>query len=363
MSNIRDQFGKPREGGSLNIISLKEGESKTLRLLPPMKSCIAKGQTGAYHKQHYGYEVSNPRDPTKTLARPFLCVEVRDGNDLTVVSCPECRKVEEVNQKLKDDMAKEMASGVSESQAKVKFDETYKWLQSHNLDKKWYIPVMLEDGNFGILKVPHAAKKAIDKARKQLKESEGLDLYDIDNGAWVKLSRTGTGRTTEYDAVVIKETRVLEGGTRATVTKTAPLSDDQLQAALELPDVLTSPLLVRSITKEQIQMLANGGGSTAEVEAILNLSTRVESTEVRSTPPPARQALPTQAVPVATKPSPTPVVEEDPDEKALRELQAKMAAKKAGHAAVKQLSAPTVSALDPDISDEEFAARFPPPQR
>lgn len=389
--DLRAQFGKAAINSGINIITVDDGGSKTVRLLPPMKTLKETGAWGVYHKQHYGYAVQDPKDPTKTRMRPFLCIEEKNENKMTTVSCPECRKVESVKQKLSDDMAiitkEQMDLGQTPAQAKAAAtaatQETADWLQAHNLDQKWFIPVMLEDGNFGILKVPHAAKKAIEKARKALRTDEdGRDVFDIDAGAWIKVSRAGSGRETEYDAVVVKETKVLEG-TRVTVVKAAPLSDDQLRAALALPDPNTSSI-VRKLTVDQIRMLAESGGTPDEVSAVLNLGQKEEPRA--ATPAPAPKPAPVAAKPApvaapkpaapaaAAKPAPSAVKptaavapvddEETKLLKQLEELQNKKkaaAAAAAAQAAAKPAAAPPAEALDPDISDDEFAARFPPP--
>jgi len=391
--NIRDAFGKPRDGAGLNIISISQDESKTVRIIPPMKSLKEKGAYGVYHKQHYGYSVRDPRDATKTRMRPFLCVEETDENGLTKVSCPECRKIEGVKQKQKDDISLEVerlrTQGIvgaeAEAQAMKATEKATEWLKSHNLDKKWFIPVMCEDFTFGLLKVPHAAKKAIDKARKQLAEDEKADIFDIDTGAWVKITRTGTGRTTDYTATVVKEAGVYEGR-RVTSTKLAPLSDDQLTKALELPDP-NGPSIVRHLTIEQVRMLATGGGSPFEVETVLNLGQRSEEPKEREEAPAPRLAPVPAAKPIlspqvaatasvstqaAPKAAPAPAIAPaaaaaaEDDEEA--RLEAQLAAARAKKAAAKMAAeAKPVQLLSPealdDISDDDFVARFPPPVR
>ena len=374
--SVRDQFGTPRDGSGLNFITIGEGESKVLRLLPPMHSLREVGKWGAYHKQHYGYGVRDTKDTTKVRMRPFICVEEKNSEGLVTKSCPECLRVAEVVQKMTDEMAKEsvrlQAKGITGDEAKkaameaVKADLT--WLKAHNLDKKWWIPVMCEDNTFGILKVPHAAHKSIDKARAQMREEEKGDIFDIDAGAWVRITRTGTGRSTDYTATIVKEAIVTEGGIRATVTKKAPLSEDQLTRALELPDVMTDPRVVRRLSIEQIRMLVNGGGSPEEVESVLNLSQKATPTEQNKT------LANTPKLPVETPKLPPEKLEPklSPEDEEIAKMEAQLAARKAvavaaklASAAPKQATKPTPSAVDAgdasELDDEEFLARFPAP--
>ncbi len=367
--SVRDQFGKARDNTGFNTFSLKEDASAVIRLLPPMKSCIAEGRWGEYHKQHFGYAVRNPKDATKTSPRPFMCIEEVDPETkLTTVSCPECRKIEENEAALKDELStavekfkqKGNKQDAAEKLAAEACKERADWLDAHRLDKKWYIPVMLEDGSFAIFRTPHAAYKAINKARKEMRDNEGgADVFDIDAGAFLKITRTGTGLSTDYTATIVKEARVLEDGkTRATVTKLAPLSDDQLTQALALPDVKTSTVLIRRLTANQIRMLVNGSGAPEEVETIMGLAQKADRSAAAPTPRPTPAPAPQQQA--------APVEEEDADEKALREAQARIAAKAAAKASA--ASAPKAApkaapvALDDDIDDDEFASRFPPPK-
>lgn len=374
--DLRAQFGKPRDSGGINIITVEKDGSKTVRLLPPMKSLKDLGQWGVYHRQHYGYSVRDNRDPTKTRMRPFGCIEETDENKLVVVSCAECRKREEVQQRINDNKALEtkkfLDAGLSPKEAEARANEAVKedleWLDAHNLDKKWFIPIMLEDSSFGVLKVPHAAKKAIDKARRKLKEEENRDVFDVDAGAWLKITRTGTGRETDYDANVVKMP-VEVNGQRFMATKSAPLSSEQLRSALALPDVSGSAI-IRKLTKEQIRILADGGGSPDEVESVLNLGQKDNRqapapAPVQSRPAPAApKPAPAQAA-VQTTPTPAAPVEEDEEaklERQLREARARKASAKALAQAPATAPVAAPQALDPDISDDEFAARFPPPK-
>jgi len=376
MSNVREQFGKPREGGGFTTFSLKEDASTIIRLLPPMKSLKEAGKWGEYHKQHFGYEVRNQRDPSKTMPRPFMCLEEQDENRLTTVSCPECRRMEEQAQALKDDLAtmteKHKASGipaaVAEKKAAEACAERAKWVDGHRLDKKWYIPVMMEDGSFAIFRTPHAAFKAINKARKEMRDDNGgSDVFDIDAGAWLKITRTGTGLNTDYTATIVKEATVLANGKRATVVKPAPLSDEQLGQALALPDVKTSTQLIRRLTSDQVRVLAYGSGSPEEVEAVMNMAGRPDAPGPSPRPSPA-QARPAPVAVVSQVQASVVEEEEDADEKAIREAQARMAAKKAAaaSASASAKAAPSVKTkailpLDDDIDEDEFAARFPRP--
>ena len=367
MASVEEYFGKTKNSSGLNIRGFGKdpatGQVYTtfvVRLLPPMGDQRATGKSGKYFRQHYGYGVPDPRDPTKTKARPFLCIEEKDSSGMTTVSCPECRLQEEKAQESNDNISKEVtrlrATGVdaatAERQARAADTGYEKWKKAHNTDSKYYSPVFFDDGTAGFLKCAYKGFKAIDKTRRNALEADKVDLEDIKTGAWLKVTRTGTGLSTEFEAVIVRESVVLENGVRAAVIKSAPLSMEQLQQAVDLPSIDS---LVRPLDVEQIRMLVASGGDPAQVETILGLSQKAAGR-----PAPVQAQAPVRAQ--APAPAPKPVVSAEDEE--IAKLQAQMAALQAKKA-VKAPAAPAPKNDDPtpfdDVSDDEFMARFPPP--
>ncbi len=357
--STREGFGKPKEGSGIVMFKIGEGETKQFRIFPPKGRLAETGIWGIYHQQHYGYGVPNPTDPTKTRARPFLCVEEKDGEKV-VTSCPECRKIED-QKRLKEEMyAAEVArlggGPAAEGQA-TKLVESYtQWLSHHNLDRKWYMVAMAEDGQIGYLVVPHKAYKKMLAERKKLLAGEKIDILDMDAGAWVEFSRTGTGRSTEYDAVIAQEHTTVNG-VRAKITKVTSFTDAQTNQALTLPD-LDSQSIVRKISREQIRMLADGSGTPEEVEAILNMGQRVDRAEASPAPVAAPKAV--VAKPVA---APTPVAAPkvdvvDPQAAQIAALQAQLAALQAKPAPKTAPVPATPAAAANALSDEDFLSKY-----
>lgn len=287
--SVRDSFGKPKEGGQYKMITLAEGESKNVRFFPPMKSMGPKGVWARYIKQHYGYGIKDKKNPDgKLRSRPFECIEEKEESGLVTNSCPECRNVENQEQAEKDAVALRtsdlMAKGADKKTIETEAANVSKafglYFKEHNLDCKWFIPVKTDDGQFGLLKIPHKGKKKIDNVRKaQLAKKKASDMLDIDNGFWVKVTRTGTGLQTEYDAEPVMETRTVDGIGEVNILKTAPLSDADLEQALaSIPD-LASPTLARRLTKDQIQMLVDSRGNPDVVETVLNMSQKVKTAD------------------------------------------------------------------------------------
>ena len=100
MSN--PNFGTPRYGGGgSKTFRLKEGDN-IYRIAPPMKTLARLGIWAVYRSVHYGFCVPNPRDPSKPMARPWLCLLEKDQNGMIVHDCPEHRKIEDQKELLAD---------------------------------------------------------------------------------------------------------------------------------------------------------------------------------------------------------------------------------------------------------------------
>ncbi len=367
--SVRENFGKAKEGSGIEIFKVGEDESKQFRIFPPKGRLAAKGVWALYHQQHYGYGVNDGKDATKQRARPFLCVEEKDG-DKVVVSCPECRKIEDQKRLQKEQYDGELArllgekvpQAVAEAQASKLVEGITEWLQSHNLDRKWYMVALGEDGRVGYLVIPHKAKKAMDAKKKKLLADEKIDILDIDGGAWVEVTRTGKGRNTEYEATIAQEQIITPNGARAKVTKVSGLTDQQLEQALALPD-LDSASIVRKLTRDQVKLLAEGSGAPEEVEAILNMGQRKEEspapTSNRTGASGGAESTPRAAIMPAiqvAKPMAAPVV--DNQAAAILALQAQLAALQNSKVA----SAPAAVKVEDvkTMSDDDFMAKFGP---
>ena len=73
---------------------IKDGETLILRILPPMKSLknSPKGW-GRFYGMHYGWNGQNPKDPSKSQFRPFLCLEEKSFKTKppeVIVRCEAC---------------------------------------------------------------------------------------------------------------------------------------------------------------------------------------------------------------------------------------------------------------------------------
>lgn len=384
--SIRDEFAKTDEvkSGSTErtpIFSLKEGESMVVRIFPAMKELRQKhGVEGfvAYHTVHYGFKTKDKNDPTRLKDASLVCLERKDSSGKTVVSCPLDRLYESRDQEYKDNIntaiAKYMAAGLSNTEAKKKADDEYaetrNWLATHRADKRAYMVVLKDTNEIGFLKVPQSVvygdpeKKKFSKThglayhRRKLSEQYGVDLLDVDHGVWVRFSRKGSGMASVYTVEPVLEKTIINGKA-VTMPKEAPLTDEQLEKAYACAPLNNLPWL-RRVNLEQMRMLADCSGAPDEVEMILNLAQKVEgSPRAETTPAPTRTVVtpaPVQQTRQVVQKVETSRVDEDDLDAQIEALKAKKAAQSASKSAVQML------AEDPDpsedLDDAEFMRRF-----
>lgn len=386
MSSPRDQFGKPREGGKYETITVPDEGSIIGRPLPPYGSNRDTGQWCLFCKNHYGAGIKDSKDGDKIRARPYECVEEKEQSGLITTSCPACEDMKLMRQAQADAVAlkTKLMTEAGEEPEDIKtaikdLNSNYnKWFKDHNLDMKWLIPWKTQDGRFVLLKIPHKGKKAIEKVRKEFKaKKKPIDLLDIDNGFWIEVSRTGKLLATEYDAKAVKDTKNIDGA-EYEVLRAAPLSDEDLDTILKVLPDLNGSNLIRKLSPQQIQLIIDSKYAPETVETVLNMSVKTKT----ANPAPVdemdeveyEEPTSTQSVAVAPQPAPTAPTEPElsDEDRELAEMEAKAAtlrAKKAAKAAApapvsqaasKPSAAPKVNPLDSSMSDDEFVARFGP---
>lgn len=408
--SAREAFGAAKVGGSgqqYKNFKIEEG-NQAYRIFPPMHSFREQSNGWAvYHKIHFGFSGMDFKDKTKTRVRPFACIEEKDRQtDMIVCSCPECRNMEEHERMATDDEAKYredmkekgVLNTVEQDVLLAPLMEAHKkWEKTHNLDKKWYLNVMDQAGDFGVLKIPHKAKQALDKKIKDLLAEDGIDAFDFDSGVYFVFKRSGRGLDTLHEVDVQYEAGSVKG---AKQIKFAPLSEEQIErAAKVLPDLTT---VVRRLTKEQILLLVDSGGDPQEVDAIFAMNYKGREGSP-SRLPPAEVAKAAEPRAEATKPPPAATARfnaeavtaakkvqqaaQEAAEAAAAELKEKIAAtmvpedssveaeleRQLAELRGKRAAAPVLKAamteaapqnpIDPNMAPAKFAAIFPPPRR
>ena len=364
-------FGTSRFGKNTGYenYKLKEG-SNIFRILPAMKSGADKGIWTRYLSTHYGYKGVDQRDPTKTRAKPFACLEEKNTKTkMIVVECPECTNRANKKATLENLEAQVQTGALKPEEVAAQLAPLKEWLQEHNCDRKWTMNVKSPDGKFGILRIPHRAKLVLDTAILKL-QKEGYDnVTALEGGVWLDFHRTGMDTNSVYAVGPVEEV-VTEGGRKLKMIKTDTLSEsEQVQALETCPDLLE---VVRRVSFEQARALVEGTGDPHEVDAILGIS----QSHVREESPPV---IPVTRAPAATpvsKPAAqtvapvaaAPVVEDDEDAE-IQALLAKKAARLNKAAEVKTAPATQAKAVAPapkaavttgesGMSDEDFLRQF-----
>jgi hypothetical protein len=80
----------------------------------------------------------------------------------------------------------------------------------YNLDNNHYMNVIDTQGNIGVLKLRHTAKKALDVVIRGLRD-KGIDPLDPDNGRLFTFTRSGMGRDTTFACKVATKAIFIDG--------------------------------------------------------------------------------------------------------------------------------------------------------
>lgn len=365
-------FGKPKYGSSgpqIKHYRLKEG-SNVFRVLPPMKSLAEFGKWCLYYSVHYGYFGVNRADPSKPSYRTFRCIEDKNlRTGMIKQDCPECNKNGVQRKLLEAAQADLKQQGKSDEDIKISCAPLNGYLKSHNVDRKWYMNVLTEAGEVGVLEISHKCKKQLDAQIEKLQKEKGIkDPLDVDTGVWFDFLRTGNNKKVSeiVDTVSAVYEQVTIEGKKYDAIKQGPLTEEQVQKALtECPDLGQG--MIRELTYTQIQNLVDisDAADPEAVDLILGISQQASAPASTPTPAPAPKpaaAKPTPA-PAAAKPIPAAVAPAADSEEAVLEAQlAALRAKKAAAAAAAEAAAAEVPAPDElsDLSDDDFLNRITP---
>jgi hypothetical protein len=265
--------------------------SNVRRVMPPFGSLAAKGQWAIFVKQHFGYFAENPSNPDKPIPKPFACVEKRKKTGTEYMTIQECAACTELFDKKRQLEAITVTLPKGETTPESEFLAS--WTKDHNLDKKWLLNTMLENGEFELTAISNTCYWRLDELFKKLRNEEGIDPIDIEQGVWINFERTlpnGSKQLRDADDSVtpVYETIVLEGR-RFKDIKKAPLSEEVLQRALT--ECVDLGKQTTEISVNQVNQLVASGGSPEEVAAIFGLAQPVQKEEESAPPAPAPRTL------------------------------------------------------------------------
>jgi hypothetical protein len=153
-----------------------------------------------FYKVHYGYK--NTQGKIKSFQSSLVfnhktkMVEVPDAADQRIKDLK--AKYEEAKKTGNKAVAEKLGPLISGQKP------------MYNLDSNHYMNVLDAQGNIGILKLRHRAKKALDVAIKEL-ESKGIDALSKEAGRYFVFKRSGTGLDTAFSVSVAQEKLKIEG--------------------------------------------------------------------------------------------------------------------------------------------------------
>lgn len=352
----------------------KRGETSTelvCRLLPAMKSNATTGRWNEFYGQHYGHAGVNSRNAEKPRARPFACIQEKDFKTKKIsVHCPKCDQMEKyrlkektlqgaIQQKNPDAGEKELNKLY---QADPKLAQVGEWLKKNNCDKKFWLNVMTEKGEFGPLTLSYTTFQKLKTVLRKLRDDDKIDAFNPKNGVWLRFTRSKPpGLIVNDEVAPVMDTVEINGRSYKEI-KTAPLSKEQVARALKTcPDLATE--CVKFLPAEKIQQLVDCTGEPSVVDEIWDgpkeegaaqtsrsYARNDESDGDEAPAPKATEAVRLVAAATVAATS-EPEDDIDAEEKAML---AKIAARRAAKAAS------TAAATPPPDSEASFLDRFQP---
>ncbi len=273
---MENGFGKARYGSTSSYKkrqTLKPG-SNIKRVLPPFGSLAARGMWAFWVPQHFGWNGVNKNDPDKPMVRPFRCIKRKNfKTGIIEQECEACNEIDRKKAELEALEAELKANKKSEKEIKVELEPYNKWIKDHNIDKKWYMNTMLENGDFELTAISNTCKQRLDELFKKVSQKYGVDPIDVDAGVWVDFRRILPASQNLRDADDVTEV-VMEMVTveksRMEQLKLAPLTEDVLsRAVLECVDL---PKQFTEISESQIEAIVASSGDPEEIDQIFGLA-------------------------------------------------------------------------------------------
>lgn len=316
--NSSSRIAKKQNFKKTNYFNLEKGDNY-YRIMPEMFTGIERNLWSVYYTRHWGYKKENGQK------QPFLCTRKYDPKTRLIAhECAFCKdfdgkqelvksflsQIESLNKQLveaentgTDDEVESIEIELGDTQSKL--SEVRQTLGS--VERRFWVNAMNKAGEFGLLSIPKtvfeglAGKREKDGTRvpglfKILDENEGLSALDVDQGVWLKITRTGSDQyDTKYSCEAEQEF-VEVNGRKSKQTKLAPLSTEQKIQALKNCTDLCTMFDHLVLTDDEMKSIVNG--SSAAVSALAAKPMKVETKQVvdenfgnsksRETPPRGR---------------------------------------------------------------------------
>lgn len=188
------KLGNAKYGGNKKqYFKLKDGAA-TFRILPPMGDLADEGVWSMYYRVHYGYTNAAGK------SRPFESSLVKGQKGMVEVGDAAVERLDKLKAKLEE---AQKSKDTKTSEALLKLVGGQK--SRYNLDNNHYLNAIDTQGNIGVLKLRHTAKKALDVVIRELRD-KGIDPLSVDGGRFFTFTRSGSGRETTFAVKVTTKT-------------------------------------------------------------------------------------------------------------------------------------------------------------
>lgn len=254
---------------------LKEGNN-IYRIIPPIFSCSKTGEFQVKHKVHFGF-YGEADDSGKQRMRVFECPEegyydARKKVFNITKECAECKKIRDAKDVLKTLAAQLTMKGMNSDLANQKAlelpeaAEMVDFLNKHNMDEKFYLNVLTQDDQIGLLKVPRGTGKDINTFCKEYSEKRKRDPMGVATGVWINISRAGKGRfSTTYKVEAHTIQKEMDGDI-VDVPFTSVIPEETLARLTD--ECFDLHTLFNRVTCDEVTKMVNSGYDPTVIDGI-----------------------------------------------------------------------------------------------
>lgn len=247
------KFGSPdkKQTTKKNYFSIKKG-TQVFRILPPLGDLSDKGIWNRYYAVHFGYRTK------EGYMRPFCSPEVMNRKTKMVEVRDAAKDYIDKLLTAKNSLVESLQANPNDLKLKAQLEKTESLLSTYNLEKRYYVNVLDQNGNVGLLKLKTREKNALDAAREQIKQEENVDPIGV-LGAFLTFTKHGDGRDSSVLVSANYVSTKTESGKTVKSLNTHDLAEDN--ATISKLDAMAfdlDKLFVRP-TAEEVEAMVKGG--------------------------------------------------------------------------------------------------------
>ncbi len=262
MSDTHGTYKFGSSGGNYkkkNYFSLKEGEKRLFRVLPPFKSGVKTGSIAQYWAIFWLTDSAGRK-------RPVASIQRKKGKEI-LVRDPLVDKIEGLRMSL-DHM-------IANKENPVVIEKVRETVRSYDLDKGYHLNVMTPTGEIGVLKLRYTAYEDLRMRLGEL-DAKGIDAINVGptNGIFFEFKRfkNEQGKTVYKVDPAMTSSRNPETGRPVIDYSYAPIDENVLRRMESEAFDLSS--MYKTLTPEEMGLLATL--DPAMVDRVLSRPDKVE---------------------------------------------------------------------------------------